>query len=228
MVDAQPRVAAECHHPVVPPREGFLGLLEAAERIDEAEFDQLREVRALLRRHEVLAFPFRRIVHVAVFRRDVVVAEQRELRVALQLGAQPRLQRVEPLHLVDELVGVERLAVREVGGHDAHAVDRRGDHALLRIVEAGDVAHDVRFVDDERVAREDRDTVVGLLAREPAAVTGRLEIGAREFLVRQLQLLQAQYVGAALREPVEHVLFADVERVDVPGGYFHEREGRAA
>jgi hypothetical protein len=27
-----------------------------------------------------------------------------------------------------------------------------------------------------------------------------------------------------LREPVEHVLLADVERVDVPGGDFHERE----
>lgn len=225
VVDAQACVAAEREHPVIPPREALFGLLEAAERIDEAEREQLLEVRALLRRDEVLADPFRRIVHVLVVRRDIEIAEQRQPWMALQFFLEPRMQRVEPLQLVDELVGFRRLPVREIGADDARAVDGYRDHALLRVVEAGDVAHHVGFVERQRVACENRHAVVGLLAREPAAVTGGSEVVAREFLVRQFQLLQAEHVGAVAREPVEDVLFAHVEGIHVPGGDFQGEVG---
>jgi hypothetical protein len=46
-VDAQAMVAAECEHAVVPPAEGLRRLLQVAENIAQAEFDERRAAEPL-------------------------------------------------------------------------------------------------------------------------------------------------------------------------------------
>src|SRR6185436_7307504 len=75
-VDAQAPAALERIQAVIPPREFLLGLLEQPERIGEAGIEQLAERRALGRRDVNAAFPSLRVVHVAVLRRYVEVAEE--------------------------------------------------------------------------------------------------------------------------------------------------------
>jgi hypothetical protein len=72
-----------------------------------------------------------------------------------------------------------------------------------------------------RVAYQNADAVIGLLAGEPAFVADGREFGDGEFVVGELEFLQAQYVDAARCQPVDHMLLADLEGVDVPGGNFH-------
>ena len=45
--------------------------------------------------------------------------------------------------------------------------------------------------------------------------------GDGEFIVGELEFLQAQHVDAARCQPVDHMLLADLEGIDVPGGNFH-------
>jgi len=217
VVDAQAEVAAEGHHAVVPPRERALGLLEEAEGVDQAEVLQRAEGGAFGRRDVDLVFPVG--VGVAVFGGDVEVAGQHQVLVRLEFFAQPVGERGEPAQLVLELVRAHRLAVWEVAAHDAHTIDGGGDDALLLVLEAGDVAHHAGLVD--RLRAQDGDAVVGLLADEDGVVAGGLELGDREGLVLELELLQAERVGLVGGEPVEDLRQANLERVDVPGGDLH-------
>ncbi len=132
------------------------------------------------------------------------------------------MQRVEPAHLVGELLAAHSLPVRKIGGHDAHVLDGRSDHALLRILEAGDIAHDIGFVDAQAIAYQNADAVVGLLAGEPAFVADGRKFSDGELVVGEFEFLQAQHVDATRRQPVDDMLLADFEGVDVPGGDFHK------
>ena len=51
-------------------------------------------------------------------------------------------------------------------------------------------------------------------------VTGGLDLGTREIVVLELQLLQADDVGRGFGQPVEQMRQADLQRIDVPGGDF--------
>jgi hypothetical protein len=84
---------------------------------------------------------------------------------------------------------------------------------LLRVFEAGDIAHDAAFVDVQAFAHQDADAVIGLLAREPAPVAFRFEFGAGEFVVGQFQFLQAQHIRVAGFEPVDDVLQATLREL---------------
>jgi hypothetical protein len=106
VVDAQPLVLAEGQVAVVPPAPALRRLLEQAEGVVQAQPDQAAEVLALLRRAVDLAGPGHGVVDVAVLGGDVEVAHQHQARVRGQLGAQPLAQRVQPAHLVGELVAV--------------------------------------------------------------------------------------------------------------------------
>ena len=103
------------------------------------------------------------------------------------------------------------MAVREICRDDSHAFDGRGNHALLRVLERGNVAYDRGFVDRQAVANQNADAVIGLLAGEPAFVADGREFGDGEFVVGELEFLQTQYVDPARCQPVDHMLLADLE-----------------
>jgi hypothetical protein len=88
VVDAQAAIEAEAHLPVIPPRVELGRLLEQAEGIGQAEVDKLAEGGALRFAAQDLVLPRHRVMHVAILRRDVVVAQQRQSREALQFAAQ--------------------------------------------------------------------------------------------------------------------------------------------
>ena len=97
------------------------------------------------------------------------------------------------------------------------AVDRAADQAFLLVGEMRVAANHIV----NGLAGEQGDAVVGLLAREGDLVAGCLDLCLREIVVFQLQFLQAQYIGLGGGQPVEQVGQADLQRIDVPAGYFH-------
>ncbi len=217
MVDAQAEVLLEAEHAVIPPREGLFRLREETEAVGQAEAEQALEGSAFRLGTEDLAGPALRVVHIAVVGGDVVVAAQGELRVFRQLLLQPDDQGIEPAQLVVVLVATDFLAVRHVGADDARAVDRAADQAFLLVGEMRVAANHIV----NGLAGEQGDAVVGLLAREGDLVAGCLDLCLREIVVFQLQFLQAQHIGLGGGQPVEQVGQADLQRIDVPAGYFH-------
>ena len=97
--------------------------------------------------------------------------------------------------------------------------------ALLFVLEPRDAE---LHVVDGAVAREDGDTVVGLLPGEHAAVAEPGERGIGELRVLELGFLDADHVGLRIAQPLFEVRQADVERIDVPAGDFHAQVRRSA
>jgi hypothetical protein len=156
-------------------------------------------------------------VHIARLGRDIVVAEDRELRVRGHLGRHPRLQGRQPGQLVGVLVGADFLPVGYVRADKAHATDRRGQQALLWIVEVRIVAYNIF----NRQAGQDCHAVVGLLARERDLVAGSVEFGDREFVVRQLGLLDTEHVNRIGVQPLQQMCKTNFQRIHIPGDNFH-------
>ena len=77
-IDAQAVVPAECALAVVPPAERLLRLFEVPEGVHQPKFGDSRQRGALLGTHVHAAHPGRRVVHVAIFGRDVEVAQHDE------------------------------------------------------------------------------------------------------------------------------------------------------
>src|SRR5690606_14481767 len=75
----------------------------------------------------------------------------------------------------------------------------------------------------ERQAGGDRDAVVRLLAVHRHRVAEAQKLLARELVVFDLRLLEAQYIRLVLAQPVDDQLAASSDRVDVPGGDPHGR-----
>ena len=164
-----------------------------------------------------------RIPHVQIVKSDVVVAQQHQLRKALQLGAQPGLHGFQPAHLVGKLVGAGGLTVGKIGVHHAQRLAVGGgiaaaEHARHVAVHAGNVAHHIlRFF-----ARDQRHAVVGLLAEELAVVAGIGDRLQRKLVIGQLGFLQRQNLHFRVGgKPVQHLRQAHIEGVHVPGGDLH-------
>ena len=139
VVDAQPLVLLVAQLPVIPPAERFLRLLEHAERIGQPQLDQRAPApRAPSVRAQHLAAPCRpgRARRGLPARCCSRPGSPALLAVRAQFLGQPLAQRRQPRQLVDILVGVDRLAIRHVRADEAHALDRRGQDALLRVFEA--------------------------------------------------------------------------------------------
>ncbi len=205
MIDAQAAVAAKRHLAVIPPAVLLLGLLEQAEGVGQAQGDERLQRVALRHRKVDPAFPFGHVVHIARLGRDIVVAEDRELRMRGHLGRDPGLQRRQPGQLVGVLVGADFLPVGHVRADEAHATDRRGQQALLWIVEVRIVAYHVL----NRQAGQDRHAVVSLLARERDLVAGSVEFGDRELVVGQFGLLDAEHVNRIGVQPLQQMCKAN-------------------
>src|ERR1039457_6226833 len=101
-IDAQALIAAQGSSAVVPPTEGLRWLLEFAEHVAEADLQQLAQRLALglglADQHR--SGPGLRVVHVAILRCDVEIAEHDQVRVAREFLTQPYSQCLEPAQLV--------------------------------------------------------------------------------------------------------------------------------
>ena len=73
----------------------------------------------------------------------------------------------------------------------------------------------------QRLAAEDGHAVVRFLPESDGLVARLLQRGVGEFVVGQLQLLQAQCIDRVGGQPGQHLGQANREGVDVPGGKLH-------
>ncbi len=229
VVDAQAVVLGECKLAIVPPAERRRRLVEQAKAVLEARGEKRAKRGALGVGAQHLPGPQRRVVHVAVFRRDVEVAHHGDVRVAGQDIAQIRRGRRAPVELVAVLVGVDGLPVGDVEIDDAHAGDRRRDDALLVVRKPGNAHGDVGH--RKPFAGEDGHAVVGLLPGEMRGVAGGRDVHDRKLVVFELGFLQADDVRLVRGQPRQQARQADIERIDVPGGEDHrafrtDRSGR--
>jgi hypothetical protein len=126
----------------------------------------------------------------------------------------------EPVHeaeLIGVLLGVRRIAVRQIDAGDSNGAgvgrDNRLDIARLRVgVVARQAAGDL-----ERAFGEDGDAVEPLLPVRLDVIAEVLDFEARKLLVEALDLLQAERVRARLLQVVEEVRKPLAYGIDVPG-----------
>ena len=159
--------------------------------------------------------------HVAVFGRDVEVAEHHHLVGGCAGGRQPVAQRLEPDELAVVELGAHLPAVGDVDAHDAHAVARCREHTRVALVGVDVILVEAVGRVADAHAREDGDAVPLPLPVVHRLVAQGLEAQVRERLVGELGLLQAQDVGLGVGEPLLDPLLACLQRVDVPGGDAH-------
>ncbi len=132
---------------------------------------------------------------------------------------------IEPHHpgeLVGELVGADRVAVREVDRGDADGAAGSGNGGLdiaglLIVRRPGKAADHVLGAH----LGEDGDAVEALLAVGGDRVAEVLEGAAGKAFVDALYLLEADDVGALLAKIGERDVEARLDAIDVPGRYFH-------
>ncbi len=161
-------------------------------------------------------------MHVVGGRDDIVVARQRQRFLVGEELSRMVDQPIHPLQLVFELVGVDRIAVRQIDRSDAQHGLSSGDHGfditrLLVAVVAGQAARHVI----QRMLRQNGDAVIGLLSVRRDVVAEVFDLSARKGVVHAFQFLQADHVGFRLLQPVGEVPETCLDRVDVEAGNLH-------
>ena len=90
--------------PVIPPAVGFFRLFKETEGIDEADIEQGAKGDTLQFGNKYISSPCNRIVNIPIFRRDVVISQEREIRIFFLLFFQPVTQCPEPFDFVPVFV----------------------------------------------------------------------------------------------------------------------------
>src|ERR1044072_819007 len=213
VVNAQTEVATEPSLPVVPPRELPAARIVQTERIRKAPRLHLFDGCTLGLAEEDAPAPKLRVVHVAVFGRDVEVTTEQHVVVGPELFVQMRAQTREPFELELILVRPDRLPVWHIDVDDVDAPRPRRDDARMRalLVARHAAAHIFKGV-----ARKYRHAVVGRLAVDSREVTGRLKLRRRKALVHALQLLQTENVRPRLFQPTQDERQQRQHRIYVP------------
>ena len=157
-------------------------------------------------------------MNVTIFRRDVIVAQQHQFRIAHQFLFQPVVQRPEPAQFILIFVGIDALAVGYVDTHDAQVAKGSGDDAFLFILKTGDAGLHIGSL----LAAQDRHAVVGSLPNENAVIARRLQFIFRKIGILLLGFLQAQNLDRIGGQPVQHLRQPHFQRIDVPGRQLHQ------
>ena len=180
-------------------------MIEQPERIAKAEIDQGAQRSALRLRHQDLADPFGRIVHILIGGRDVVVPKDSDVGVRLEFAREPGLERPVPRKFVDILFAIERLTVRAVGTNHADPLIAKGqcdrEHAALVVFKVGDLAHDI----DALFTRQHGNAVVGFLAGPGRVVANFGKRIQGKLVLIEFELLQAEGIHGVRGQPVEYL-----------------------
>ena len=157
-------------------------------------------------------------MHIAIIRRDVVVAEQGQPWITDEFFAEPGCQRLHPLQLVLILFRSDLLAIRNVHADDTQITHRNGYYALLRVGETRNVAQHI----DRCRARKNGHAVVCFLPVVHRLIARRGKFRKRKTGILGLGFLQTQGIGPDQGQPVENLRQSHLEAVYIPGRYFHE------
>ena len=131
-------------------------------------------------------------------------------------------QALHPAQLVGKLFSVDRIAVGQIDRRDTqNRIARRNDGfdvtgLLVTIVTRQADANII-----QRILRNQRHTVVGLLPVNREIVPKVLQFGAREGFIRRFRLLQADNIRIGFLQPDLEIFHPHFERINVERGYFH-------
>ena len=131
----------------------------------------------------------------------------------LDFAAQEARRGGEPVELVAIFFRSDGLAVGHIQADDAHAIDRRCQHALLHIVVIGQRGDHF----GAGRAGKKRDPVVGALSAKLQRVACGGKLHDWKLAVFKLGFLQPDDVRCVRGKPVQQPRQPDIKRVDVPG-----------
>ena len=226
-VNAQSRIAPKAQRPVVPPAEQLRRLLEQPERIVQPQRQQPLQRLPLRSRHQNAIGPHCRIMHIRIRRRNVEIPGQNHpcIRLLPSQLRNPLLQRRNPAQLVDILLTVHRLPIREIRPDHPNRPRRRLEprrhqpplHILMeRIVQLHPIRHIPRLLPIQQ-----RHPVVRRLPGKDHPIPRRLDLVLRKLVIRQLRFLQTQEIHRIGHQPVQHMLQTHLQRIYIPCRQLH-------
>ncbi len=198
--------------------EAALAGVQRAEGVDVAEVEHRAIAGAGLGLKEGVAGPGGGLVAIDVFGNDVEVAADYGRYGVVAPKGELADEAVHPVELVGELVSTNRVPVGQIDVDDTEAMHDHFEEAGMTI---GLVAAQGSANGFERMARQDGDTVVGLLGDGGALIADGGEGISGE--VGAFELLEQEEVGLVRAKPGGDVVEAGTDRVDVPGGDLDER-----
>src|SRR5690349_8449249 len=153
----------------------------------------------VLRTHNGAA-PKNRIMHIAIFRRDIEVAADSNIAKNLLCidDAIPKL--IKPSQLVLERERANGLPVRGVNAENANISNRRGDNPGLRILARG--AQSCLAV-VQLLSRQNRHAVIRFLPVKKTAVSRGREYQFGKLIIAAFRFLQADDIRLFLCQPLE-------------------------
>src|SRR5438270_5001630 len=132
MIYSQTIVATKSALPVIPPRIESALFRVQTKGICKSPLPDFFKRRALAFAEQNMPFPLCRVVHVALFRRNIeVAAEQHTLALVIML-IEETAQPLHPFQLETIFIRTNKLPVRDIHVDDAHAFDCRRDQTRLR------------------------------------------------------------------------------------------------
>ena len=190
-----------------------------AKRIDQAPVTQRgkRLAHGLMKQDAV--FPSLRVMDIPRFGRDIQISAQSEGFSGVTLSVKKVPDTAQPSALIRKLLTSDHLSIRNVETQDMDTCNVDGQEASFGVFGVtSEAAHDLTRLR----ARQDSDTVIGLLSTNGHAVAGLLKLATRKSLVRDFCFLQTNDFGQLpAGEPFQHPLFAHPNRIDVPSGNTH-------
>lgn len=199
MIDAQPGISCKRISKIIP--EGVDGLvgMERTERVGPTLFEQPEIGCARFGSEESVVEPALGLVDVEIGRHHVEVACEHHRLAGGEKFAGMRDQPVEPAKFVVEFRTGLCIAIRQIESADQDAVDGSLDIATVAVVRiAGKTA--AGFVDLSDAA-ENGDAIPALLPLPDRVVAEIADRFVRKFLLRRLQLLEADDIGLRFCEP---------------------------
>src|SRR4051794_12073183 len=201
MVDAQPGIPGKGVPEILPEGVDPLARVHCPQSVRPALFYKPTVGVPHLGPKQRVINPALRRIDVELRRHDVVIAGEHDWLAACEQRLRVLRQPVKPAQLVVEFETGRGIAVRQVETSDNYAVDRRLDIPAVRVVElAGQTPADLYRLG---AARQDRNAVPAFLPVPNRAVTGTLDRGFRELLIRRLEFLKADDVRCGLFQPFQ-------------------------
>ena len=85
MINAEPKIAAEAVHAVVPPGISLFWLIETAEAVNQPDPQESLKGRSLRSTAEQLVFKSHRVIDIPISWRNIKIPKNDEMRVTLAL-----------------------------------------------------------------------------------------------------------------------------------------------
>jgi len=221
MVDAKPLILFKRMMEIIPPRILPCVLVYLSKNVDKAPLFKILDRLALRLGKVHLVFPQRHLPNVQLMRSNVQVAAQQHIVLKRKTLIKILPKPFYPIKLESEFIRTELRSVGHINIYNSDAVDRPGEKTFWRILF---VARKIPLKVSDRMFRNDGDAVIGFLAQKrDVRITDSLNSTMRKLDVDCFSFLQAENIRLICSAPIEHLIEARIDPVDVPSGHLHNK-----